>query len=137
MTLNGSKKVFYAILVWGVLLVPVLFLSCSKVTHNPGDMVAAKYTDGKWYIAKINSCASGACATEFHDGTVKDIQTSDLKALPTKLELKAGDKVWAVWPTTNEFCDGTVAEVKDTGAEVNWDQGGTPSFVEFGRMTKR
>ena len=100
-------------------------------------MVAGKWKDGLWYIAKINSCTGSGCTTEFHDGTAVELKFDEIKAIPQKIELKNGDKVWAVWPTTNAFHDGTVSELTDKGGTVSWDQGGTPSFVEFGMMMKK
>ncbi len=134
---GGLKGLMFSLLAGGLMLIPLFLVDCTKVSYNQGDMVAAKWNDGKWYIAKINACKSDACTTEFHDGTAVDLKFADLKAIPGKLEVKNGDKVWAVWPTTNAFHDGTVMEIKDNGATVSWDEGGTPSFVEYGRMMKK
>lgn len=139
MKVRITNYLFYSRFLTGVMicLVAVLFLACSRINLNPGDAVAAKWTDGKWYIAKINKCTRSACVAEFHDGSTRELGADSLKKIPGGVSFAVGTKVWALWPTDNAFYDGVIKKIEGDNAVVAWDQGGTPSTVPLNRMFKK
>ena len=101
----------------------------------PGMSVAAKWSDGGYYLAVIKASNDGNYEVEYADGTQGSVSEGDMLEIPATVKLTAGDKVIAVWAGA-KFYTGTVQEVKPDGAVVKWDDGSEPSLVEFGKIVK-
>lgn len=96
----------------------------------PGDSVAAKWSDGNYYLAKIEAISGCEYNILYADGDHGMIGVEGLRAIPKKPRWKVGDQVLAVWSTAR-FYPGKVKEIKDNGAVIEWDDGSTPNYVPF------
>ncbi len=105
-------------------------------TFTVGMTVAAKWSDGSYYLAEIKAVNNDKFDVAYADGDKGSVPASDIKEIPAKLTLAAGDKVFAVWNNA-KFYSGTVQEVKTSGAVIKWDDGTTASEVPFGKIIKQ
>ena len=101
-----------------------------------GATAAAKWTDGKYYLAVIKAVNGDKYDVDYADGTKGTVTPADMKIIPSTLTLSKGDKVLAVWSTSGRFYTGIVEEVKATGARIKWDDGTAPSEAPFGKIIK-
>lgn len=134
-------------------LIAILILSFSVISCKKGDSkvtttvvaadnvfsegmtIAAKWSDNNYYLAVISKIENDIVNVNYTDGTEGSVTKSDLKVIPTTLNLNIGDKVLAVW-AGSRFYPGTVEQVTTTGALVKWDDGSAPSEVLFGQIIK-
>ncbi len=117
----------------GFVVFPVTGKSAQKFPD--GASVAAKWSDGEYYLAVIKSCTDGNYEVDYADGSQGTVSEGAIKFIPAKLVLTAGDKVYAVWSGA-KFYPGTVEKVTAKGAVIRWDDGSEPSEVEFGKIFK-
>ena len=110
-------------------------LSAQTVKFTAGMKVAAKWSDGEYYLAKITKITDGQFDVDYEDGSQGTVAETDLKIVPAKPKLAKGDKVLAVW-SGSKFYPGTVTEVKPKGAIIQWDDGSAASMVEYGKIIK-
>ncbi len=98
-----------------------------------GTRVASKWADGNFYAGTIEGVNGTTYKIAYDDGDKGDNTKADLMVLPAKPTLKAGDKVLAVWSGARMYA-GVVEEVKTVSAVVKWDDGSSPSEVNFGKI---
>ena len=112
--------------------------SCKNASDpfQVGTAVAAKWSDGSYWTAKITSVAGDKYGIVYDDGTKGDVVKADLKALTPQADLKKGDAVWAVWTSNSKMYQGTIDELKPEGAMVKWNDGSSISMVPFGKIAK-
>lgn len=128
---------------WPVLMAFSILLTLAAFSVNgeaaakftTGAKVAAKWTDGEYYLAVIKSFTDGNYEVDYDDGSQGTVAEADIQSIPAKLKLAAGDKVYAVW-SGSKFYPGTVEKTTAKGAVVKWDDGSQPSMVEFGKIFK-
>jgi len=114
----------------------ITFQSCkNSVSFKVGMTVAAKWTDNNYYLATITSINGDKYAVDYTDGSKGEVKATDLKVTNEKSELKAGNKVLAVW-AGSKFYSGTIKEMKENGAVITWDDGTADSEVAFGKILK-
>jgi hypothetical protein len=74
-----------------------------------GKFVAARWSDGNWYYAKITAAKAGSYEIEYVGGGVTgSLGKEDIRALRAGLKYKAGDGSWpgmtaakaGSWPST-------------------------------------
>lgn len=120
-----------------LLAITGLFIqSCkTEAQFKTGMSVAAKWTDGNYYLATIKTITGETYAVDYADGSSGEVKITDLKMITEKANLKAGDKVQAVWAGA-KFYPGKVKELKETGAIIIWDDGTSESEVVFGKIMK-
>ncbi|MBI5541972.1 MAG: DUF4537 domain-containing protein [Bacteroidia bacterium] len=110
--------------------------SCKTESQfKTGMSVAAKWTDGNYYLATIKTITGETYAVDYADGSNGEVKVTDLKLITEKSDLKAGDKVQAVWAGA-KFYPGKIKELKEKGAIIIWDDGTTESEVVFGKIMK-
>lgn len=126
-----------SILSAGILFFSIISLSgCGAASKfETGKTVAAKWSDGSYYLAVIKKAGGDSYDVDYADGTKGTVKSSDIREIPEKPSLAAGDNVLAVW-TTAKFYPGTVQEVKPEGAVIKWNDGSEPSLVTYGKILK-
>jgi len=129
----------------GVLCIFLLFFTFSckkdnvKVTKKAfdvGSTVAAKWSDGNYYLAVISSISGESYNVNYADGTTGSVTTADILAIPSTTNFSVGDKVIAVWSSAR-FYPGTIEQLTKGGAMVKWDDGSAASEVAFGQIIKQ
>ncbi|HTL83124.1 MAG TPA: hypothetical protein VL651_15530 [Bacteroidia bacterium] len=112
-------------------------ISCGKPDpFKTGTHCAAKWTDGSYWGATITGNTGGKYQIRYDDGTTGEVMLADLKSMCAKEDIKAGDKVLAVWSVNGKMYNGTVQDIQATGATIKWDDGSTPTVVQFSNITK-
>jgi len=113
-------------------LVPFAAMAAPAV----GQRVAARWSDGNYYLATIVSVKGGDCVVKYEGGGDQDTLSIDtIIAIPDKQSFKAGDKVFAVWPDQFlRFYSGVVEKVSSAGCTVKWNDGSSPSLVPANRV---
>lgn len=104
-----------------------------EVVETPKN-VCAKYSS-VWCEAEIISDENGEIKVKYYDGVEATLTSADIKYPLEKDQIKAGDRVMAVWQK-GSFYDGEITEVKEDGAIVKWDDGSSPSLVAYGKIVK-
>lgn len=104
-------------------------------SFSPGQTMAAKWTDGNWYLAKIESVSGGRYNVLYADGDRGSVAQDQIQVIPMRPHLIAGERVLAVWSGA-KFYSGIILEVRGNGAVVKWDDGSTPSLVEYGKILR-
>jgi len=116
------------------------FLFSCKSGSGPfakGNPVAAKCTDGSFYLATIVSDSSGTYKVDYDSGETGEVPATDLKALCASPEnVKTGDAVVASWNSSVKLYAGIVQEIQRNGVLVKWDDGSAPSLCPFGKFAK-
>jgi hypothetical protein len=98
-----------------------------------GDTVAAKWADGKLYLATVKSVDGDTVNVVYaDDGTAGAVPQTDVRAIPAAT-FAVGDRVLAVW-SQGRFYPGEVTKVTGSTYTIAWDDGTTPSTVEAGRI---
>ncbi len=98
-----------------------------------GDTVAAKWTDGDYYLATVTNVEGDSISVTYvDDGTSRAVPTADVRTIPD-VTFAVGDRVLAVWSSAH-FYPGEVTAVEGTTYTVKWDDGSTPSAVEAGKI---
>ena len=113
-------------------------ISCNKPadSYKVGDAVAAKWSDGNYWTAKITAMDGDKYTIMYDDGTNGSVTKADMKPLAQKSDLKVGDHVWAVWSGNARMYEGTVTELQDAGAIIKWNDGSTPSLAAYNKIAK-
>jgi hypothetical protein len=134
------------VLAFGVMVVSTVALSgcgvlpVSSPTASPakttapgsefgfGQMVAAKWTDGNLWLAKVLSVDGTTVTVQYaDDNTTRTVPTSDVKPIPTR-QWAVGDKVLAVW-SSGRFYKGVITKAGASSYQVKWDDGSAPTDV--------
>lgn len=98
-----------------------------------GDTVAAKWADGKLYLATVKSVDHDTVNVVWaDDGAAGAVPETDVHAIPAAT-FAVGDRVLAVW-SQGRFYAGKVTKVTGSSYTIAWDDGTTPSTVEAGRI---
>lgn len=93
-----------------------------------GQTVAATWTDGNLYLAKVTAVEGAQVTVQYaDDNSTKTIPDSDIKPIVTR-EWAVGDKVLAVW-SAGRFYKGVIAKAGADSCQVKWDDGSAPSDV--------
>lgn len=96
-------------------------------------MVAAKWTDGNLYLAKVTAVADGKVTVTYQDdNSVGTVTIAETKAITVK-QWTVGDKVLAVW-SAGRFYPGTVEAATPPTYTIKWDDGSTPSEVDAAKI---
>lgn len=101
-----------------------------------GSTVAAKWSDGKWYLGYIAKINKTSYDVNYADGDKSSVSKSDIIPV-SKTTFKKGDKVMAVWSDGAQFYDGVVVKTEKDGAVIKWDDGSSESLVEYGKIIKK
>ena len=105
----------------------------SAAAFAAGQSVAAKWTDGKLYLATVTAVdGDNVTVTYTDDGTSGTVAAADVRAIPSAT-FAVGDRVLAVW-SAGHFYPGEVTKVEGTAYVVKWDDSSTPSAVETGKI---
>jgi len=126
------KKLFY-VLLFLVLSIIVFTFCSSKSSYTVGMTVAAKWTDGNYYLATITKIESGKYFVKYADGAEGEAKDYDLRNTAKKSDLSNGKKVIAVW-VGSKFYSGTIKELKPSVAVISWDDGTADSEVEYDKI---
>ena len=100
---------------------------------NPGDRVAAKFTDGSWYLATATAARGAEFDVLYDTGDKATVPGPDVIAIPRGTAFKTGDIVLAPWKTAQMY-PGTVTEVARFAVTVKWDDGSAPLDVANDRV---
>jgi hypothetical protein len=119
-----------------ILVLGMIIPSCkTEVQYKAGMSVAAKWTDGNYYLATIKTITGDKCEVDYADGSSGEVKVLDLKTITEKTNLKVDDKVLAVWAGA-KFYTGKIKEISKMGAIITWDDGTVESEVAFGKILK-
>lgn len=105
---------------------------------NPGDTVAAKWSEGGYYFARIVSVKGDSYDIIHGDGNTATLSARDIIPIsPAAGTIKAGDFILGVWEGDRMYT-GTVTETIEGGNAyiVQWDKGTTPSVVPASQIAK-
>jgi len=95
---------------------------------QPGDFVAATWTDGNFWHAKVLAVTGDNVEVQFVDDQSKlTVPVADVRAIEKKT-WAVGDSVLAVW-TVGRFYPGTITAVSGSTYTVKWDDGSSPTPV--------
>lgn len=110
----------------------------SSVQYGTGETVAVRWgSDGHWYIARIQRKVGPAYHVVYGDGTTGSVGGGQIRRCNPAAELKAGDKVVAVWkPSDARMYPAVILSVSPSGVRVKWDEGGATSEVPIGKAAK-
>jgi hypothetical protein len=98
-----------------------------------GDTVAARWDDGKLYLATVKSVGGGTVNVVYaDDGTAGAVAETDVRAIPAAT-FAVGDRVLAVW-SQGRFYPGKVTKVTGSSYTTAWDDDTAPSTVEAGKI---
>jgi hypothetical protein len=102
--------------------------------YLPGDVVAAKWTDGKWYLATIVR-ADDVYTVKYEDDTEQpDLTDAGVRATVAGYAVDVGDAVLAEWEKGQRLYSARVLARHDDGVQVAWEDGSEPKRVPFGRF---
>jgi hypothetical protein len=117
-----------------LVLVPAAALAQQGL--SAGIFVAARWSDGNWYYAKVTAVKGGSFSISYVGGGDADVlDKADVRALPAGVAYKAGQRVLAVWPDEYlRFYAGTIVSVGKASAVVRWEDGSDDTEVPLGRI---
>jgi hypothetical protein len=98
-----------------------------------GDTVAAKWTDGGFYVGTVIGISGASANILFDDGDKLTVPPADILVLSKDVAFKVGDHVIAAWKGAKMF-PGVLTAVTETTCTVKWDDGDAPIEVAKGRM---
>jgi len=98
-----------------------------------GDTVAAKWTDGGFYVGTVTGISGAGANVLFEDGDKLTVPPSDILVLSKDVAFKVGDHVIAAWKGAKMF-PGVLTAVTEATCTVKWDDGDAPIDVAKGRM---
>lgn len=105
----------------------------STAAFTAGQTVAAKWTDGKLYLASVTAVdGKNVTVTYADDGSSGKVPATDVRAIPDTT-FAIGDRVLAVYSGGRLYA-GEVTKVEGTTYTVKWDDGSQPSTVEAGKI---
>jgi hypothetical protein len=105
-----------------------------KDAFQEGERVAAKWTDGKYYIGRIDKIGA-KIQVKWDDGSYGPVPPKDIAVIPQNVEFAVGEHVLAVWKGAQMF-PGVVTQVKPNQCIVKWDDGDQPSLVHKQQMVR-
>ena len=109
------------------------FTAASAGDANPGDRVAAKFSDGAWYLATATAARGAQIDVLYDDGDKATVPAADVIAIPRGTAFKTGDIVLAPWKTAQMF-PGTVTAATRFTVTVKWDDGDEPLEIASDRV---
>ena len=97
-------------------------------SYQVGQTVAAKWTDGNFWLAKVTAAEDAQVSVQFLDDNSKlTIAASDVRAIkPTTWAV--GSSVYAVW-SSGRFYPGKITAASGGTYTVKWDDGSAPTQV--------
>jgi hypothetical protein len=101
----------------------------------PGSAVAAKWSDGSYYLATITAVSQQGFHVLYEDGTQVILQGNDMIPVPRNPDLHLGDRVLACWTDSCMYV-GVVTADKGVTFTVAWEEGGRPTDVVAGRIVR-
>lgn len=122
-----------------LILTLFLFVSCQLVTAAPkenlavGQRVAAKWSDGRYYLGSVTAVEGETFRILYEDGDKLAVKGDDVHPIRANAEFNVGDHVLAGWKGAVMY-PGVVTEVTATACTVKWDDGDTPLSVDKGRI---
>jgi hypothetical protein len=119
-------------LVW---LLPVVSAEPSKANPNvrAGDTVAAKWSDGTYYIATVTGTDGGKYSVLYGDGDKGTVDATGIIPIPADAVINVGDHVLACWKGARMY-PGFVTAKTDQAYTVKWDDGDVPLDVARGKV---
>ncbi|MCU0517167.1 MAG: hypothetical protein MUC60_09940 [Oscillatoria sp. Prado101] len=105
---------------------------------KPGNTVAAKWSEGGYYFARIVSVKGDSYDIIHGDGNTATLSARDIIPIsPAAGTIKVGDSILGVWEGDRMYT-GTVTEKIEGGNAyiVQWDKGTTPSVVPASQIAK-
>jgi hypothetical protein len=103
--------------------------STSATGPKVGDTVAAKWTDGNYWLATVEKVEPAGVTVKYtDDNTTNTVSVTEIRPIAVK-SWSVGDKVLAVW-SSGRFYPGTVEKAAGSTYTIKWDDGSTPSEVE-------
>jgi hypothetical protein len=98
-----------------------------------GAPVAAKWQDGKWYFGHIVDIDGNRYAIDYADGDKGSVGPGEILPIANPDQIVIGSRVVAVWKGASMY-PGTVIQVTNGKARVQWDDGDLPLDVPFDRI---
>lgn len=100
----------------------------SDSPFEPGQKVAATWTDGNYWHAEVTAVDGDQITVQFlDDKSTLTMPASDVRAIE-ETTWEVGDEVLAVW-TSGRFYLGEITKVDGDTYTVKWDDGSSPSPV--------
>jgi hypothetical protein len=126
------RSIFWLVILGGLLFGPVpTALAAAK-----GQVVAAKWGAESWYVATVVNVAGDKLDVLYGDGESQaGLPATDIRDIPADPQLKAGDKVMAIWSGA-KFYPGTVVTANQLSYEIKWDDGSANQWVPAGKVFK-
>jgi len=95
---------------------------------RPGDKVAARWTDGGYYLATITGAGGGGVEVLYDDGDKGTVNTADVMRASRTANINVGDHVLAAWRDARMY-PGVVTAKTEFTVTVQWDDGDKPLEV--------
>jgi hypothetical protein len=125
------------------LLIAVLLFTGAGLTQaapkdriDKGTKVAARWTDGWYYVGTVTGEGEKKFHVLFEDGDTHWVLPEHIFTLRADRKFEVGDRVLAAWKTAQMF-PGVVTAVNPSNCRVKWDDGDTPSDVLKDRMVHK
>ncbi len=109
--------------------------SGTSSSFSVGQRVAAKWTDGKYYLATIKTADGDDYGVHYADGDKGVVHGKDMHAIAPPGTLQVGDHVMAVWKGAQMY-PGVITSMSGGKALVKWDDGDTPLAVPEDRIAR-
>ncbi len=100
----------------------------TDVPFAVGDLVAAVWDDGNFYLANVMGIKGDAVTVKYVDDQSTKTISPDQIVTIEKRTWAVGDRVLAVW-ALGRFYSGTVEKAAPDGYTIKWADGSTPSVV--------
>ena len=100
---------------------------------GPGDKVAARWTDGGYYLATVTAASGGQCEVLYDDGDKGTVGTAEVIRVSRNANFAVGDRVLAAWKSARMF-PGTVTAKTEFTVTVKWEDGDEPLEVARDRV---
>src|SRR4051794_25143207 len=101
-----------------------------KPPLEPSRIVAAKWSDGFYYLAQTHLRQAGGFVVVFYDGDTGFVADADLAPMPQQPRFVIGDHVLACWKQFRMF-PGRITATGPTHCRVAWDDGDVPLDVQI------
>lgn len=98
-----------------------------------GAPVAAKWQDGKWYFGHIADIDGSRYAIDYADGDKGSVGPGEILPIAPPDQIVIGARVMAQWKGASMY-PGTVIQVTNGKARVQWDDGDLPLDVPLDRI---
>jgi hypothetical protein len=103
-------------------------------TFDVGSLVAIRWCDEKYWLARIESFKGDEFYCLTGDGQFASVNKKNMVALTGKTEYIVGDKVMAAY-TNMKFYSGSIDKIEKDGAIVKWADRSAPIFVKFNMIS--